>query len=251
MSIAAIASDVKSGTGTRINSMEQLADYILLWPEGKPGIRPLVRQSLETFAPRARVWLRSSQDCGPGTGITLRRFSEIWSSLSPGTPPVWSNAGVYLTTTTEPSWPGLSMPAHRTMRMASLRSRWTQAASPGVPSRVPVESPDPVFHLELSHPPSLRPGLCRPAVQGQTLQPWQAKVRAVAVKAPAEEPVVTPPVRTWVGAMNPAAPRLRVAGKKRLPLRTKPINSYRKRYASGPSERNKPVVFPPQPAMQT
>ena len=206
-----------------------MRDYMPLWPKVRPGSRPELKRSVATFLPKPRIWLRSSHTEPPAFGLRShglleRRFLGgglnlgFWDAASRG--PVEP----------EENWARGGARVRQWMGVAGIEELGRRINDALIKPRDVFRTAPPIECWTLASANSVQPAETAGLKQSEPL-------------AAALEP-------SWRGTSNPRARALSVATEKEMPLGTKAINSYSRRFSPRPRLAGAERVFlPPTPKM--
>src|SRR5579863_6502475 len=212
----------------------QLAEYISLWRAETPGDRRGGLPVAQTFTPKARVWLRTSQVKTSGGSLGVRGLvGEAWAIQTSPKPALFG--GEWLPSIQiEPKVPVVvRVDVHGTGPAEIRRLSWQAVEWRGeAPSRMEACEPSVSFGIE--NPSILRARRTHLPLATVTLDVWQPNGWSCPPTFTRKEKRVNPPVRTWIGGLKPAAARPGLAQKiAALPL-FRAFNSYSRRYLPTP-----------------
>jgi hypothetical protein len=224
-----------------------LADFISLWREEKQGARRDTLPVAETFTPKPRVWLRTSQVIISGGHLRfLGLLDQAWQVQSSLKPVLFGSE--WLTARrNEPEVTFDTRLAARGVQTAAIHQlAWQLVGRIEAPNRAEVCQPS--FTIGTQDPAGLPARPPRPAISSRTLEVWQPNGLGCPPTFSMREKRVNPPVRTWIGGLKPAIPRPGMA------LKTVPLpplgafNSYSRRYQPSPFKSTSGQTVYPQPA---
>ena len=211
-----------------------LADYISLWRVETPGDRGGALPAAQTFTPKARVWLRTSQvkTSGGSLGI-LGLVGEAWAIQTSRKPALFG--GEWLSSIrNEPNVPfGVRLGVRGTGSAEIRPPSWQAVEWRGeMPSRMETSQPSVSFGIK--NPSTLRGQGTHLPRATQTLDIWQPNGWSCPPTFPRKEKRVNPPVRTWIGGLRQGAARPALAQKVAAAPTFRAFNSYSRRYPPTP-----------------
>ena len=223
-----------------------MADFISLWREEKQSDRRDTPPVAETFTPKPRVWLRTSQVIISGGHLPfLGLLDQAWQVQSSLKPVLFGSEWLTASRNEPEVTCGVRLAARGVPMAAIHRQPWQPVGRIEAPNRAEVCQPS--FTIGTKDPLGLPARPPRPAISSRTLEVWQPNGLGCPPKFSMREKRVNPPVRTWIGGLKPAIPSPGMA------LQTAPLpplgalNSYRRRYQPSPFQSTSGQTVYPQP----